>query len=127
MIAQSCIISREGPRALIQINLLLPPRDYGKLIIVGKATAFACTPEHGMCLAIPMEVVTIDGYMARCRAKGVERPVSLFLLQDEPVATGDFVMVHVGYAIQKVTPQEARSAWELYDEVLAAGSGDPHA
>jgi hydrogenase expression/formation protein HypC len=29
-------------------------------------------------------------------------------------------MVHVGYAIQKVTPQEARSAWELYDEMLAA-------
>jgi hydrogenase expression/formation protein HypC len=30
------------------------------------------------------------------------------------------VMVHVGYAIQKMTPQQARSAWELYDEVLRA-------
>lgn len=73
-----------------------------------------------MCLGIPMEIVAVDGYLARCRAKGVEREVSLFLLQDEPVATGDFVMVHVGYAIQKMTPQEARSAWELFDEMLAS-------
>jgi hydrogenase expression/formation protein HypC len=73
-----------------------------------------------MCLGIPMEVVAIDGYLARCSAKGVERDVSLFLLQDDRPAIGEFVMVHVGYAIQKMTPQEARSAWELYDEVLAA-------
>jgi hydrogenase expression/formation protein HypC len=73
-----------------------------------------------MCLGIPMEVIAIDGYLARCRAKGVEREVSLFLLQDEPLMAGDFVMVHVGYALQKMTPQEARSAWELYDEMLAA-------
>lgn len=73
-----------------------------------------------MCLAIPMQVVEIDGYNARCSAKGVFREVSLFMLQDEPVAVGDFVMVHVGYAIQLMTEQEARSAWELFDEMLAA-------
>jgi len=74
-----------------------------------------------MCLGIPMRVVEVDGFNARCEAKGVERDVSLFLLQHEPVATGDFVMVHVGYAIQKMTEEEALSAWELYDEVLGAG------
>ena len=73
-----------------------------------------------MCLGIPMEVMAVDGYLARCSAQGVERDVSLFMLQDEPVAPGDFVMVHVGYAIQKMTPQQARSAWELLDEVLGA-------
>lgn len=73
-----------------------------------------------MCLAIPMQVVEIDGYNARCEAKGVSREVSLFMLQDEPVAIGDYVMVHVGYAIQVMTEQEARSAWELFDEMLAA-------
>ncbi len=73
-----------------------------------------------MCLGIPMEIVTIDGHLARCCAKGVEREVSLFLLQDEPVSRGDFVMVHVGYAIQKMTVQQARSAWELLDQMLAA-------
>lgn len=71
-----------------------------------------------MCLAIPMQVVAIDGFNAQCEAKGIRREVSLFMLQDETVNPGDFVMVHVGYAIQKVMPQEARSAWELYDEAL---------
>jgi hydrogenase expression/formation protein HypC len=76
-----------------------------------------------MCLAIPMEISEIDGFNARCTAKGVSREVSLFLLQGEPVNVGDFVMVHVGYAIQRVSEQEAQSAWELLDEVLAAESG----
>jgi hydrogenase expression/formation protein HypC len=47
----------------------------------------------------------------------------LFTLRDEPVAVGDYVMIHVGYAIQKMTEQEARSTWELYDEILAVESG----
>jgi hydrogenase expression/formation protein HypC len=71
-----------------------------------------------MCLGVPMEVVAIDGFMARCSAKGVERDVSLFLLQDQTVTPGDFVLVHVGYAIQTLAPQEARSIWELLDEML---------
>ena len=74
-----------------------------------------------MCLGIPMQVVEIDGFQARCRAKGVERDVSLFLLQGEAVEPGDYVMVHVGYAIQRIDAAEARSAWELLDQVLAIG------
>ena len=72
-----------------------------------------------MCLGIPMQIQEIDGFVARCEAKGVERDVSLFMMQDETPAVGDFVVVHVGYAIQKITPQEARTAWELYDQMLA--------
>jgi hydrogenase expression/formation protein HypC len=68
-----------------------------------------------------MKIREIDGYMARCEAKGVERDVSLFMLQDDTLAAGDHVVVHVGYAIQKISPQEARTAWELYDQMLAAG------
>lgn len=71
-----------------------------------------------MCLAIPMQITEINGYNARCEARGVERDVSLFMLQDDSLQAGDFVMVHVGYAIQKVQPEEARTAWELYDEML---------
>lgn len=70
-----------------------------------------------------MQIVEIDGFNARCQAKGVERDVSLFLMQGEDMQLGDFVMVHVGYAIQKMSREEARSAWELYDEMLAAESG----
>jgi hydrogenase expression/formation protein HypC len=72
-----------------------------------------------MCLGIPMQIDVIDGYTARCSAKGVSREVSTFLMQGEPLAVGDFVIVHVGYAIQKVSPQEAQSTWELLDEMLA--------
>jgi hydrogenase expression/formation protein HypC len=50
----------------------------------------------------------------------VFRDVSLFMLQDEALKVDDFVVVHVGYAIQKITPAEAQSAWELYDQMLAA-------
>jgi len=74
-----------------------------------------------MCLGIPMQIKHIDGFNARCEAKGVERDVSLFMMQDQPVEPGDYVVVHVGYAIQKITPREARSAWELYDQMLDGG------
>ena len=75
-----------------------------------------------MCLAIPMKVTAIDGFEAHCEAKGVQRDVSLFMMQQDEVGIGDFVLVHVGYAIQKVTPREARSAWELFDEVLGTAN-----
>lgn len=71
-----------------------------------------------MCLAIPMQITEINGFNARCEAKGVERDVSLFMLQDESLQLGDFVMVHIGYAIQKILPEEAHTAWELFDEML---------
>ncbi len=71
-----------------------------------------------MCLAIPMQIESVDGFVARCQAKGIYRDVSLFMMQDEPPRVGDFVMVHVGYAIQKVTESDARSAWELFDQIL---------
>ena len=54
-----------------------------------------------MCLAIPMQVTMIDGFNAKCEAKGIERDASLFMLQQESVSIGDFVLIHVGYAIQK--------------------------
>jgi len=73
-----------------------------------------------MCLAIPMCIIEIDGFNARCEAKGIERVVSLFLMQHETVAPGDMVMVHVGYAIQKMTHEDAKTAWQLYDEILEA-------
>jgi hydrogenase expression/formation protein HypC len=75
-----------------------------------------------MCLGIPMQIKSIEGYTANCEAKGVHRDVSLFMLQDEDFQVDDFVVVHVGYAIQKITPGEARSAWEMYDLMLA---GEP--
>ena len=72
-----------------------------------------------MCLGVPMRITEINGYTARCEARGIERKASLFLLQHEELKVGDLVMIHVGNAIQKMSEEEAHSAWELYDEMLA--------
>jgi hydrogenase expression/formation protein HypC len=43
------------------------------------------------------------------------------MMQEEQLQIDDFVVVHVGYAIQKISAEEAQSAWEIYDQMLAAG------
>ena len=73
-----------------------------------------------MCLAVPMQIKTIDGLQCVCEARGIEREVSLFMMQGEELVPGDHVLVHVGYAIQKVTQSEADETWGLFDEILAA-------
>ena len=72
-----------------------------------------------MCLAIPMQIEAIEGYTARCQAKGIDREVSLFMLQDDLPHVGDYVMVSVGYAIQTVSKEDAAKSWELFDQILA--------
>ena len=72
-----------------------------------------------MCLAVPMKITAIDGFQCTCEAKGIEREVSLFMLQHEQIDLGDHVLGHVGYAIQKVSEDEAADSWALFDEVLA--------
>jgi hydrogenase expression/formation protein HypC len=74
-----------------------------------------------MCLGIPMQIIGINGFSARAAAKGVERDISLFMLQDDLPTVGDFVIVHVGYAIQKISEEDARQSWELFDQILAEG------
>ena len=73
-----------------------------------------------MCLAVPMKITSINGYQCTCEARGIEREVSLFMLQGEDLRPGDNILVHVGYAIQKVSEKEAEESWALFDEILAA-------
>ena len=73
-----------------------------------------------MCIGIPMKIIEINGFNARCSAKGVVRDASLFRLQHEPLGLGDFVIVHLGFAIEKLSADEAATLWELYDEILAS-------
>ncbi|WP_295456277.1 HypC/HybG/HupF family hydrogenase formation chaperone [uncultured Thiodictyon sp.] len=77
-----------------------------------------------MCLGIPMQIQSIDGFLARCTAKGAAREVNLFMLQHEPPSVGDHVVVHLGYAVDRVSAADAAAAWEVYDEMLAAAGGD---
>lgn len=71
-----------------------------------------------MCLAVPMQIKSIDEFKAICEARGVDREVSLFMLQGEEFSVGDFVLVHVGYAIQKISSDDADASWQLFDELL---------
>jgi len=71
-----------------------------------------------MCLAIPMQIIEIRQFMARCAARGVERDVSLMMIADETLHPGDFIAVHSGYAIHTMSADEAESAWQIYDEML---------
>jgi hydrogenase expression/formation protein HypC len=66
-----------------------------------------------------MKITHIDGFNAHCAAKGVERNVSLFLLQNETLQEGDYILINVGHAIQKISEEEALITWELLDQMLA--------
>lgn len=80
-----------------------------------------------MCLGIPMQISEIDGLLARCEAKGSERVVNLLMLEHEGLSVGDFVVVHLGYAIERVSEDQAREAWDIYDQMLAAEEEPPPA
>ena len=58
-----------------------------------------------MCLALPARVIAVEGERARVDVDGVEMPVSLAFLSD--VAPGDYIVVHVGYALSKIDPAQA--------------------
>jgi len=61
-----------------------------------------------MCLGIPAEVVALlDDDLATVSVNGVERQISVGLLQDEGVSLGDWVLVHVGFALSKIDQREA--------------------
>jgi hydrogenase expression/formation protein HypC len=66
-----------------------------------------------------MRIEAINGLMANCEAKGVTREVSLLMLQDSGLEVGDFVVVHLGQAIECISAQDADAAWALYDQMLA--------
>ena len=72
-----------------------------------------------MCLGIPMQIRSIDGLLARCEAKGVEREANLLMLEHEDLTVGDYVVLHLGSA------EEAAAAWEIYDQMLAAEAALP--
>jgi len=68
-----------------------------------------------MCLALPARVVELhDDQMATVSLEGIRKKISLALVDD--VAAGDFVLVHVGYALHKVSPEEAERTLALMAE-----------
>ncbi|CAA7612800.1 Hydrogenase expression/formation protein HypC [Magnetospirillum sp. LM-5] len=74
-----------------------------------------------MCLALPSLVTELlDGDQAKVDLGGVTKAVSLALV--DGVAVGDYVIVHVGYALTKVDPAEAEKTLALWAEMQEAGA-----
>lgn len=72
-----------------------------------------------MCLAIPARVVEVrPGQLAVIDLSGVRKEISTALVED--VSVGEYVIVHVGYAIGKVDPDEAQRTLELFNELERA-------
>lgn len=71
-----------------------------------------------MCLAVPARVTVIEGEEAVLDYGGVTRKANISMLSD--VKVGDYVLVHVGYAISKMDEDEALETLKLWDEMLAA-------
>jgi hydrogenase expression/formation protein HypC len=71
-----------------------------------------------MCLAIPSKITKIENNMATIDVEGVQREASLLLLEDARV--GDYVIVHAGFAIQKLDEAAARETLDLLREAIAA-------
>ena len=75
-----------------------------------------------MCLAIPAEVTKLlPDEMAVVSIDGVSKEISVALIED--LAVGDYVIIHVGYALTKIDPEEARRTLELLRELSAEGQG----
>jgi hydrogenase expression/formation protein HypC len=71
-----------------------------------------------MCLGVPGKVVAIDGNIATVDFWGVRRQVLLDVV-DEPVAVGDYVLNHVGYAIRRIPESEIGETLALFEQLLA--------
>ena len=74
-----------------------------------------------MCLAIPAQVVELvdpDAVIAKAEMSGVRREISLALCPEAKV--GDWVLVHVGFALATIDEQQARETLELLEQMGAA-------
>jgi hydrogenase expression/formation protein HypC len=77
-----------------------------------------------MCLGVPGRIVDINGPVATVDFWGVTRQVRLDLV-DHPVAVGDYILNHVGFAIRRIPEEDIEGTLSLYEELLKdAGSGD---
>ncbi len=72
-----------------------------------------------MCLAVPSRIVEIDNLLATVDVYGARKEISLLLMPEE-TRIGDYVLVHAGFAIQKVDEDAAHDALNLIREIAEA-------
>ncbi|MBC8343063.1 MAG: HypC/HybG/HupF family hydrogenase formation chaperone [Bacteroidetes bacterium] len=68
-----------------------------------------------MCLSVPAKVLEIHGEMAKVSLGGIEYEASLQIVED--IQVGDYVLLHTGYAIQKLSEEEAMETLKLFEEL----------
>lgn len=76
-----------------------------------------------MCLGVPGRVLTVNGLLATVDFWGVTREVRLELV-DQPVAPGDYILNHVGYAIRRIPEEDIQETLALYEELLKSAEAD---
>lgn len=73
-----------------------------------------------MCLGIPGEVIEImpeHPDLAKVDVSGVKRAINIGLLTDDPPRPGEWVLIHVGFALSKIDEEEARAAMEFLEGI----------
>jgi hydrogenase expression/formation protein HypC len=76
-----------------------------------------------MCLGVPGRIVSVDGPVAVVDFWGVRRQVSLDIV-DEPVAPGDYILNHVGFAIRRIPEEDIRQTLSMYEGLLREAEKD---
>lgn len=71
-----------------------------------------------MCLAMPMKIKTVDGNTAICEAGGLTQSIRIDFVEN--ASPGDYVMVHAGFAIEKMTENEAKENLDFLEEIKNA-------
>ena len=72
-----------------------------------------------MCLGIPSKIISIEDSRAKIDVYGAQRDISLMLLEEQ-VNVGDYVIVHAGFAIQKLQEDVAKETLGYFDQYLQA-------
>jgi len=70
-----------------------------------------------MCLGVPGKVIEVNGWTATVDFWGVRKEVLLNIV-DEPVAPGDYILNHVGFAIRRIPPESVAETMALYEALL---------
>ncbi len=73
-----------------------------------------------MCLSIPSKVVKIseDKTMCTVDTMGVQRDANLMMMEDDDVTVGDYVLLHIGFVMNKIDEDEALASIDTYKEIL---------
>ncbi|MCX7940181.1 MAG: HypC/HybG/HupF family hydrogenase formation chaperone [Endomicrobia bacterium] len=75
-----------------------------------------------MCIAIPMKVIAIDGKYAVCEYEGIRKLARIDFLSE--IKVGEYVIIHTGFAIQKLDIEDALETIRIYKELTSGQTSE---